>query len=105
MTRAARLVEHGKPLEIQDVDLREPGPDEVVVELLFAGINPIDRSLAEGRVAPHAPLPRTLGSEGTGRLEGQPGLVFSSAPRADPAPSGATARGGPRALGIGRPGS
>ena len=79
MTRAARLVEHGKPLEIQDVDLREPGPDEVVVELLFAGVNPIDRTLAEGRIATDAPLPRTPGSEGSGRLEGEPVLVFSSA--------------------------
>src|SRR5260370_39090534 len=91
MTRAARLVEHGKPLEIQDVDLREPGPDEVVVELLFAGINPIDRSLAEGRVAPDAPPPPTLGSEGTGRLEGKPALVFSSALGADRDRPGAAA--------------
>src|SRR5260370_41879139 len=83
MPRAARLVERGKPLEIQDVDLREPGPDEVVVELLFAGVNPIDRSLAEGRGAPDAPLPRTPGSEGSGRLEGKPVLVFSSALGAD----------------------
>ena len=79
MTRAARLVEHGKPLRIQDVELREPGPDDVVVELLFAGVNPIDRSLAEGQVAPSAPLSRTPGSEGSGRLEGKPVLVFSSA--------------------------
>ena len=79
MTRAARLVEHGKPLKIQDVDLREPGPDDVVVELLFAGVNPIDLHVAEGRMAPDAPLPRTLGSEGSGRLEGKPVLVFSSA--------------------------
>ena len=79
MTRAARLVEHGEPLEIQDVDLREPGPDEVVVELLFAGVNPIDRSRAEERMATDGPLPRTPGSEGSGRLEGKPVLVFSSA--------------------------
>jgi len=77
MTRAARLVEHGKPLKIQDLDLREPGPDEVVVELLFAGVNPVDRYLAEGRLAADGPLPRTPGSEASGRLEGKPVLVFS----------------------------
>ena len=71
MTRAARLVEHGKPLKIQDLDLREPGPDEVVVELLFAGVNPVDRYLAEGRLAADGPLPRTPGSEASGRLEGK----------------------------------
>jgi NADPH2:quinone reductase len=79
MTRAARLVEHGKPLKIQDLDLREPGPDEVVVELLFAGVNPVDRYLAEGRLAADGPLPRTPGSEASGRLEGKPVLVFSAA--------------------------
>src|SRR6266481_5679986 len=78
MTRAARLVEYGKPLEIQDVDLREPGPDEVVIELLFAGVNPIDRNAAEGRAPTQGPVPRTLGGEGSGRLEGKPVLVFSS---------------------------
>jgi NADPH2:quinone reductase len=77
MTRAARLVEHGKPLEVQDVDLREPGPDDVLVELLFAGVNPIDRYIVEGQVAPDAPLPRTPGSEASGRLEGRPVLVSS----------------------------
>src|SRR5207237_7442018 len=56
-----------------------PGPDEVVVELLFAGVNPIDRTLVEGRIATDAPLPRTPGSEGSGRLEAKPVLVFSSA--------------------------
>lgn len=78
MTRAARVIDYGKPLEIQDVALREPGADEVVVELLFAGVNPIDRSIAEGRTPTQGPLPRTLGSEGSGRLEGKPVLVFSS---------------------------
>jgi NADPH2:quinone reductase len=78
MTRAARLAEYGKPLEIHDVDLPEPGPDEVVIELLFAGVNPIDRNVAEGRAPTQGPLPRTLGSEGSGRLEGKPVLVFSS---------------------------
>jgi NADPH2:quinone reductase len=79
MTRAARLVEHGKPLTIEDVDLPAPGPDEVVVDLAYAGVNPVDRYLAEGRIAPDAPLPRTLGSEGSGHLEGKPVLVYSPA--------------------------
>jgi len=46
MTRAARLIEHGDPLQIQEVDLPEPGPDEVLVELAFAGVIPVDRYVA-----------------------------------------------------------
>jgi NADPH2:quinone reductase len=73
--KAARLREHGKPLVVEPVELPEPGPDEVRVELQFGGVNPIDRYIAEGRVAPDGPLPRTLGGEATGTAEGRPVLV------------------------------
>lgn len=72
---ASRLVEHGAPLQVQEVVLPEPGPDEVRVELAYGGVNPIDRYVAAGLVAPDAPLPRTLGSEATGRSGGRPVLV------------------------------
>lgn len=68
---AARLHKHGEPLQVEAVELLEPGEDEVRVELEFAGINPIDRSIAEGRVAPDALLPRTLGGEGAGHIDGR----------------------------------
>jgi len=75
--RAARLSAHGKPLVVEEVDVPSPGDDEVVVEMAFAGVNPVDRYMAEGRVAPDAPLPRTLGMEGAGTLagDGRPVLV------------------------------
>ncbi len=73
--RAARLYEHGKPLIVESVELPEPGEGEVLVELEFAGVNPIDTYIAGGRVAPHAPLPRTLGGEAGGTLDGRPVLV------------------------------
>lgn len=75
--RAARLQAHGKPLVVEEVDVPVPGDDEVVVEMAFAGVNPVDRYAAEGRVAPDGPLPRTLGMEGTGRLagDGRPVLI------------------------------
>lgn len=69
--RAARLVEHARPLEVRRVPLADPGPGDVVVEMAFAGVNPVDRYGALGRVAPDAPLPRTLGVEGVGRVEGR----------------------------------
>jgi NADPH2:quinone reductase len=73
--RAARLHEHGRPLKVEDVELREPGEDEVLVELQFGGINPVDTYMAKGTVVPDAPVPRTLGSEGSGTAEGRAVLV------------------------------
>lgn len=75
MVTSARLVEHGKPLQVEDVPLREPGDGEVRVELRFGGVNPVDRYTAAGRAAPDGPLPRTLGGEASGYLDGKPVLV------------------------------
>lgn len=72
---AARLHEHGEPLVVEPVELPEPGPDEVRVELQFGGVNPIDRYMAEGSAAPDGPLPRTLGGEATGTVDGRAVLV------------------------------
>jgi len=66
--RAARLHAHGKPLVVEEVDLPAPGDDDVVVDMAFGGVNPVDRYMADGRVAPDGPLPRTLGMEGAGRV-------------------------------------
>src|SRR5947209_13360197 len=68
----ARLIEHGKPLEIQEVGLPEPGDGEVVLEVAFSGVNPVDMYAAQGRVAAEAPVPRTLGTEGAGTVDGRP---------------------------------
>lgn len=72
---AARLRDHGAPLKVEEVELPAPGPDEALVELRFGGVNPVDRYMAEGRVAPEGTLPRTLGSEASGLLDGRPVLV------------------------------
>lgn len=73
--RAVRLVRPGAPLVVSEVDLPTPGPGEVVVELAYGGINPVDRYVAEGRVAADGPVPRTLGSEASGYLDGRPVVV------------------------------
>jgi len=67
---AARLVEHDKPLAIEQIDLRTPADDEVLVELAYAGVNPVDRYNALGSVAPDGPVPRTLGGEASGHADG-----------------------------------
>jgi len=68
--RAARLIEHGKPLEVQQVDLPTPADDEVLVELAYGGVNPVDGYNAAGRVNPDGALPRTLGAEAVGHVDG-----------------------------------
>ncbi len=73
--RAARLRRHGDPIAVETVELADPADGEVRVTLQFAGVNPIDRYIAEGRVAPDGPLPRTLGGEAAGTLDGTPVLV------------------------------
>jgi NADPH:quinone reductase len=73
--RAARLHTHGEPLVVEPVVLPEPTEDEVQVELEFGGVNPIDRYIAIGRVHPAGAVPRTLGGEAAGTLDGVPVLV------------------------------
>lgn len=73
--RAARLHKLGEPLVVDEVELPEPSPDEVRVDLEYGGVNPVDRYVAEGRVNPAGPRPRTLGGEAAGRLDGTPVMV------------------------------
>jgi NADPH2:quinone reductase len=75
VTRAARLVAHGEPLRVDDVELPSPQDGEVLVDLMFGGVNPVDRYGIEGRVAPDGPLPRTVGAEASGVANGTPVLV------------------------------
>lgn len=73
--QAARLASHGEPLKIEEIDLPEPSPGELVVDMAFGGVNPVDHYGALGRVAPEGPLPRTLGSEGSGLVDGDRRVV------------------------------
>jgi NADPH2:quinone reductase len=73
--RAARLLALGEPLQIQEVELPAPGPDEVLVNLHYGGVNPIDRYNAAGQVNPDAVRPRTLGGEAAGEVDGRQVLV------------------------------
>ncbi len=84
----ARLTAHGAPLELEEVELPEPGPGECLVEMAFGGVNPVDRYEALGRVNAGAPLPRTLGAEGSGlaEVDGEKRRVFLN--RAAPARPG-----------------
>lgn len=73
---AARLVEPGKPLKVAEFDLPAPGGDEAEVDMLYGGVNPVDRYRAAGTVDADSPVPRTLGAEGAGTFEGRLVVVF-----------------------------
>ena len=73
--KAARLVEHGKALLVETVELVDPAPGELTVSLAYGGVNPIDRYGALGRVAQDGPVPRTLGTEASGTVDGRKVLV------------------------------
>jgi S-(hydroxymethyl)glutathione dehydrogenase/alcohol dehydrogenase len=66
--RAAVLEEFGRPLVVQQVDLAEPGPGEVLVRLVACGVCHTDMFTASG-VDPSGYAPTVLGHEGAGVVE------------------------------------
>ena len=66
--RAVRLVEVGKPLEMQDIPLPFVGEHDVLVRVRAAGICHSDAHYRAGR-SPIRPLPMTLGHEVAGVIE------------------------------------
>ena len=66
--RAAVLEEFGQPLVVQEVDLAEPGPREVLVRLVACGVCHTDLYTASG-ADPSGYSPTVLGHEGAGVVE------------------------------------
>jgi S-(hydroxymethyl)glutathione dehydrogenase/alcohol dehydrogenase len=66
--RAAVLEEFASPLVVQEVDLAEPGPGEVLVRLQACGVCHTDMYTATG-VDPSGYAPTVLGHEGAGVVE------------------------------------
>ena len=66
--KAVRLVAPGQPLEMQEIDLPETGPKDVLVRVRAAGICHSDAHYRAGRSAVD-PLPMTLGHEVAGIVE------------------------------------
>lgn len=66
---AAVYETHGNPaqvLRVVECPLPDPGPNEVVVKMSAAPINPADLNSIEGKYPIKAPLPATPGMEGAG---------------------------------------
>src|ERR1700730_11347245 len=69
--RAAVLHEYGVP-RAEEFDEPVAGPDQAVLEVLAAGVNPVDISFRAGRFYAGRPsLPCVAGREGVGRLGGR----------------------------------
>jgi S-(hydroxymethyl)glutathione dehydrogenase/alcohol dehydrogenase len=66
--RAAVLEEFAAPLVVQEVELAEPGPKEVLVRLVACGVCHTDLYTASG-VDPSGYAPTVLGHEGAGVVE------------------------------------
>src|SRR5215213_4513061 len=66
--RAAVLEEFGQPLVVQDVELADPGPGEVLVRLAACGVCHTDLYTASG-VDPSGYAPTVRGHEGAGIVE------------------------------------
>jgi len=75
---AARLTEHGAPLCVESIEIGEPDGDEVLVDMWWGSVNPVDRYAAMGLTAQDGPVPRTLGTEGAGIAGGTKVLVHGA---------------------------
>lgn len=76
--RAAVLHEYGVPT-VGEFEDPKPGPGQAVVDVLAAGVNPVDVSICAGRFyAGKPPVPSVAGREGVGMLNGE--RVYFDAP-------------------------
>ncbi len=76
--RAAVLHEYGVP-SAGEFEEPSPGADQALVDVLAAGVNPVDLSICAGRFyAGKPPLPSVAGREGVGMLDGR--RVYFDAP-------------------------
>ncbi|WP_018636323.1 quinone oxidoreductase family protein [Parafrankia elaeagni] len=75
IARSVRVFAPGAPPRVDEVTLPEPGDSEVLVSLSYAAVNPLDTYAAAGQVGDTRRLPRTLGIEGSGYLDGHPVVV------------------------------
>ncbi len=66
--KAAVLYEPKTPLVIEELELDEPGPSEVLVKLIASGVCHSDWHVVKGEWT-HIPLPSVLGHEGAGVVE------------------------------------
>jgi NADPH:quinone reductase-like Zn-dependent oxidoreductase len=70
--RAFVLSEIDQAPQLEDIAEPAPGPGEVVLPVLAAGVNPVDLVMAATPFGTDLPFPRTMGIEAVVEVEGQP---------------------------------
>ena len=90
--RTVQVVRHGQPVALRDIETPAPGPGEVRLKVLTAGVNFADLLLIDGTYQERPALPFTLGLEVCG-------IVDAAGPKALPVSPGSrvaafTGRGG-----------
>lgn len=68
--KAAVIRAFGGPeqIRIEDITTPTPGPGQVLVKVLAAGINRLDHYVRLGQINPHLPFPHILGSDAVGEV-------------------------------------
>ncbi|XRQ11712.1 NADP-dependent oxidoreductase [Actinomadura welshii] len=69
--RAIAVSEYGATPALMNLPRPEPGPGEILVKMIAAGLNPLDWKIADGMLkdSVDAPFPLVLGSDGAGVVE------------------------------------
>lgn len=67
--RAAQLVEYGKPFEVRETPIPDPGPGEILVRIGGSGVCHSDLHVRSGEMPMLPGLPWTLGHENAGWVE------------------------------------
>jgi NADPH:quinone reductase len=77
--RAARVHRFGDPLQVDDLPDPQPGAGEVVVDIEFVAVNPLDVWVTQGTVAGGSqPLPFIPGMEAVGVVDGRRYVIDAS---------------------------
>lgn len=66
--KAARVYEFGQPLKIEEIEIREPGPGEILVKVKASGVCHTDLHAVDGDWPVKPKLPLTPGHEGIGEV-------------------------------------
>ncbi len=66
-SKAAVLRDFSKPIDVEEVELLEPDPEEVIVKIAASGVCRTDLSIASGHFG-NVPLPLVLGHEAAGTV-------------------------------------
>ncbi len=76
--RAIRLSDFSGPLVVDEIQDPVADADEVLVDLIYGTINPLDVWCCAGNFAALTPLPHTPGAEGLGTVNGKTVIVNGS---------------------------